>query len=259
MAAMSSAGDPRVVLVTGATSGIGLACAREFAAAGDRLFLTGRDAARAAGVLKSLEGCAREAEFLAGDLRDSRFTDSLVPAALERFGRLDVLVNSAGIWYPRSTLETTDEIWQETIEVNLTALFRLSRAALRVMKAQGSGNIVNLSSDYGIVGAPEAAAYCASKGAVVLLTRAMALDHARDGIRVNAVCPTDTDTPMMEADARWRGQTPDQARAAAAEDLPMGRMATAEEVAHVVQFLASDAASYLTGVALPVDGGTTAR
>ncbi len=251
--------DASVALITGATSGIGRATAEVLAETGHRLVLTGRNASRGEGLRAGLAAGGAEVIFLAGDLRQPELAGRLVEAAVERFGRLDALVNSAGVWFPRSTLETSDEVWAETLDVNLTALFRLSRAAITVMRGQGHGNIVNVSSDYGLVGAEGAAAYCASKGAVVLLTKAMALDHAADGIRVNAVCPTDTDTPMMEADARWRGQTPAEARAIAAQELPLGRMASAEEVARVIAFLVSEAASYLTGVALPVDGGTTAR
>ena len=154
---------------------------------------------------------------------------------------------------------TCDAQWQEILDTNLGAVFRLSRAALRLMLVQGRGAIVNVASDWGLVGGERAAAYCASKGGLVLLTRAMALDHARSGIRINAVCPTDTDTPMMLDEFRQRGVGVEEGRSEAAAEIPMGRMATAHEVAEAVCFLASDAASFLTGVALPIDGGSTAR
>jgi meso-butanediol dehydrogenase/(S,S)-butanediol dehydrogenase/diacetyl reductase len=169
------------------------------------------------------------------------------------------LINSAGIWHAATTLETTDAQWHETIDVNLTGLFFVSRAALRVMVDQRSGNIIHISSDWGLFGGREAAAYCASKGAVVLLTKAMALDHAADGIRINALCPADTDTPMMEEDYRLRGIPYDEGKRLSSESNPMGRMATAREVAEAACFLASDAAGFITGVSLPIDGGETAR
>lgn len=245
----------KVALVTGATSGIGLACALELAGCGASLMLSGRDEQRGLALRDQIRSLGHQAEFIAGDVRDSGFCELMVDACVQRFGRLDVLVNSAGIIKAASTLDTSDEIWRETMAVNVDGTFFSSRAALRVMVEQGCGTIVNIASDWGLVGAPQAAAYCASKGAVVMLTKAMAMDHARQGIRVNAVCPGDTDTPMMEADFSRRGLSPEQGRALAGEGIPMGRMAAAGEVARAVCFLASDAASYITGAALPVDGG----
>lgn len=248
----------KVALVTGATSGIGLACALELARHGAGVMVTGRDESRGRAVRDQVRQAGGVAEFMAGDVRQRAFCDELVTACVARFGRLDVVINSAGICQAASTVETTDEIWHDTMDINVNGTFFVSRAALRVMAAQGSGSIVNIASDWGLVGAPEAAAYCASKGAVVMLTKAMAMDHARQGIRVNAVCPGDTDTPMMEADFVQRGQTPEEGRALSGEGIPMGRMARVEEVASVVCFVASDAASFMTGAAVPVDGGHSA-
>jgi len=250
--------EGRAALVTGATSGIGAACARQLAARGARVLLTGRSRDRGAEVVESIRADGGDADFAAGDLRDASFCDRVVEDALARFGRIDVLVNNAGIYVAASALETTDAQWEATLDTNLGAVFRLSRAALRPMLAQGRGVIVNVASDWGLVGGERAAAYCASKGGLVLLTRAMALDHARDGIRINAVCPTDTDTPMMLDDFRQRGVSDEQGSRESAAGIPMGRMAEAREVAEAVCFLASDAASFLTGVALPIDGGSTA-
>jgi len=251
--------EGKVALVTGATSGIGAACAHELAARGARVMLTGRSARRGAEVLEALRGAGGDGAFVAGDVRDRAFCTRAVTETVGRLGRLDVLVNNAGISLAASAPETSDGQWDAILETNLAAAFFLSREALRPMLAQGAGAIVNVASDWGLVGGERAAAYCASKGGLVLLTRAMALDHARQGIRINAVCPSDTDTPMMLEDFRQRGVAPQDGAREASEGIPMGRMATAAEVARVVCFLASDAASFVTGVALPIDGGHTAQ
>jgi len=248
----------KVALITGATSGIGEASAHAMAELGARILLAGRNAERGERILGALRERGCEAEFAAGDVRELAYCEQLVRTACDRFGRLDILVNSAGVSYACSSIETTDEIWHETIATNLTGLFYVSRAALRVMREQRSGSIVHVSSDWGLVGGHDAAAYCASKGGVVLLAKAMALDHARDGIRINAICPGDTDTPMMKKDYDQRGVEHEQGDREAARGIPMGRMATAREVADAICFLASDAASFITGAALPIDGGHTA-
>jgi meso-butanediol dehydrogenase/(S,S)-butanediol dehydrogenase/diacetyl reductase len=164
-------------------------------------------------------------------------------ATLAMFDGLNVLVNGAGILYRATAEETTDAQWRETMAVNLDAVFHLSRAALPALRARSGGSIVNIASDWGLYGGRRALAYCASKGAVVQLTRAMALDHAPENIRVNAVCPGDTDTPMLDAEALQQGRDPAETRREMAAAAPLGRIATPEEVAKLVAFLASDDAA----------------
>ena len=182
----------RIALITGATSGIGTAIATHFAACGVRLMLTGRNDAAGMKLAAQLD-----ARFLAGDIADPAFPDRLVAETIAAFGRLDILVNNAGITRRGSVLETSDEDWAQVMEVNVTALMRCSRAALRYMVKIGKGSIVNIASDFAVVAGRNEAAYCASKGAVLQLTRAMALDHGPQGVRVNAVCPGDIETPML--------------------------------------------------------------
>lgn len=246
------------VIVTGATSGIGAACASWFGARGARLLLTGRDLERGEAVAGEVRRNGGEARFVAGDVRDGAFCESLVEAAGEYWGGLDVLVNSAGVLYRADAVHTSDAQWEATLATNVSAVFYLSRAALRLMRLQGNGAIVNVASDWGLVGGEQAVAYCASKGAVVLMTKAMALDHARDGIRINAVCPGDTDTPMIDRELGQLGLPAASGKADYAQAIPMGRLGSVEEVAAAIGFLASDQAGFMTGVALPVDGGHTA-
>jgi NAD(P)-dependent dehydrogenase (short-subunit alcohol dehydrogenase family) len=244
--------DGKIALVTGATRGIGRAVAEELARRGASLVLTGR-------TWEALEAVARPlgAEGLVLDVTDPGAAERAVEAAVARWGRLDVLVNNAGVWVPGSAPDCTDEDWDRIFAVNVTALFRFSRAAVRAMRGQGGGAIVNVASDWALVGARDALSYAASKGAVAQITRSMALDHAREGIRVNAVCPGDTDTDMLARE--YAGEERDAALARLGAEIPLGRVGCVEEVARVVAFMASDEASFITGALLPVDGGNSAQ
>ena len=246
----------RSILVTGATAGIGKAIAEVLAARGARLLLTGRNEAAGAALVEAVRRQGGVAGFVPAEITGQGTAELLVARTVEAHGRLDVLVNNAGIVVRGRADECTDEDWDRIMATNVTALFRLSRAAVPVMRAQGGGVIVNIASDWGLVGAVRALAYGASKGAVVQITRSMALDHARDGIRVNAVCPGDTDTTMLDGAMSSADRAAELARMGAA--LPLGRVAQPSEIARVVAFLASDDAAFMTGALVPVDGGNTA-
>lgn len=244
----------KTALVTGGTSGIGEATVRALRAAGAEVAFTGRRERRGRALSQDTGS-----HYLPADHTRAEDCERVVAEVVARFGRLDVLVNNAGI-VVKGTAEDTDEgTWARVMDLNVTAVWRMSRLALPHLRASGGGAIVNNASDWGLVGGRQAAAYCASKGAVVQLTRAMALDHAGESIRINAVCPGDT---YVE---RWResgyfanADDPTDELAAIGADLPMGRVGRPEEVAQAIVYLASDASSFVTGVALPVDGGNTA-
>lgn len=244
-----------VVLISGGNAGIGRATALRFARAGARIVIAARNAETAQETLGLIEAAGGQGRFVACDVRDEAQCERAVADSVERHERLDVLVNNAGsIIRQLNVAQLTTAQWQEMLDVNLNGTFYLCRAALPHL-ARSRGNIVNVSSYAGLVGFPGSAAYCAAKGAVVQLTRAMALDHAPEGIRVNCVCPGSVNTPMIAA--AWERHGPG-AEQLWSEKHPLGRIAEAEEVAEAIYWLASDAASFVTGAALPVDGGITA-
>lgn len=243
----------KIVIVTGAASGMGAATAREFRAAGAKVIIVDRNPSLAEQVGREIDADA----LVIGDVSDSAFGRHAIDAAISRHGRLDVLVNAAGIIVRADALGTTDDQWQRIMNVNVSGLFFMSRAAIAVMKQQRSGAIVNFGSIWGEVGAAGVVAYCASKGAVHQITRAMALDHVKDGIRINAVCPGEVNTPMLAAERS--GPVTAEVLRRLAETVPLGRLAEPVEIARVVLFLASDAASYMTGATVNVDAGYTAR
>jgi NAD(P)-dependent dehydrogenase (short-subunit alcohol dehydrogenase family) len=247
----------KVALVTGGTSGIGEATALLFAHEGARVAITGRNAERGEKITEKIKRSGGRSIFIKTDVRHAMDCKAAVDSTLGEFGRLDILFNNAGLFYAHDALECSEDEWDLQIDVNLKGTFLMSKYALPAMIAQGSGVIINNSSGWGLVGGDKAVAYCASKGGVVLLTKAMAVDHGRQGIRVNCICPGDVDTPMLPEDAKFRGLKWDDYIAGAA-NRPMGRVGTAEEIAKAVLFLASDDSSFMTGAALVVDGGGTA-
>lgn len=245
------------VLITGGTSGIGEATALLFAREGGRVAITGRDESRGQRVVEAIVKNGSHAIFVRTDVRKASDCQKAVDETIRAFGRVDILFNNAGVFYSHDTIECSEEEWDEQIDINLKGTFLMSKAALPGMIAQGYGVIINNSSGWGIVGGDKAVAYCASKGGVVLMTKAMAIDHGRQGVRVNCICPGDVETPMLPQDAKTRGLKWEDYIAGCA-NRPLGRVGTADEIAKAVLFLATDDSSFMTGAALVVDGGGTA-
>lgn len=248
----------RVALITGAASGIGRATAELFAAEGAQLALTdidGEGLRQSASAIGDAGVWAREA-----DVSRAADVDALVAAALERFGRIDVLCNIAGRSLFGDLVATSEEVWDGIIATNLKSVFLCSRAVLPGMIARERGVIVNMGSVWGIAAGANAAAYAASKGAILALTRSMAVDYARQGIRVNALCPGGVDTPLLE---RYAEALPHVSVAAARNILrmshPIGRLADPIEIARGALFLASDDSSFMTGSSVVIDGGFLAK
>ena len=244
--------ENKVVLITGGTRGIGFATAKLFEAEGAQVVIVGRD-----GDTVTEAGRQVPARGEAGDVSIAADCERIVTRTLELSGRLDVLVNCAGVIFRNRTVEqTSEEEWDTTFDVNVKGTFLMCKYALPALR-ETRGSIVNVSSYVGLVGFAGSSAYAASKAATLNLTRSMALDHAKEGIRVNAVCPGSVDTEMIHAAWQQFGDV-ELARRLWAEKHPLGRIASADEVGRAILFLASEDASFITGTALPVDGGITA-
>ncbi|MCL4273767.1 MAG: glucose 1-dehydrogenase [Anaerolineales bacterium] len=252
----------KVAIITGGTSGIGQATAIRFAEEGADLVITGRRV----GLGKTVEAECRNrgvrCVFIEADHSKMEDCQRVVDVALKEFGRIDILFNNAGI-VTSGTAETTDEeTWQRTIDINITAVWRMSKLILPHMRKQGRGAIVNNGSDWSVVAGTDAFPYVMSKGAVGMMTKAMALDYARENIRVNAVCPGDTFVDRWMEKGYFENSDPVTLEEAIKESsayIPMGRFGKPEEIANAVLFLASDEASFVTGHLLLVDGGNTAQ
>jgi NAD(P)-dependent dehydrogenase (short-subunit alcohol dehydrogenase family) len=242
-----------VALVTGASSGIGAAIAIAFAEAGWDVMAAGRDEGR----LEEVADVSERISTWVGELEGSDDCDELIADTIDEFGDLDCLVNSAGILPHGDAVNTSDEDWRDTLTINLDVPFFLSRAALpHLVKAEGS--IVNISSFWGLHAGNNVVAYCVSKAALNMLTKAMARDAAPDGVRVNSICPGGVDTPMLAAGAETTGQEVDEFLDMVASSSPNGKISAPEDVAALALFLASDAATQITGTAIPIDGGLSA-
>jgi NAD(P)-dependent dehydrogenase (short-subunit alcohol dehydrogenase family) len=246
--------NEHVVLITGALTGIGRATALAFADQGDRIMIAGRRQDAGEALVSELRAKNAEAEFLSADVRHEDDVLTLVDRTVARFGRLDVAVNAAGTeGKPGPLTEQTPESYAATFDTNVLGTLLSMKHELRVMKAQGKGSIVNISSTYGHRGAARAPIYAASKHAVEGLTRSAALEAAGAGVRVNAVAPGPIQTGLLD---RFTGT--EENKAALASGVPLGRIGTPDEIARMIVFLGSDAASFLTGQIVTVDGGKTA-
>lgn len=231
-------------LVTGAAGGIGGAVVAALRAAGAAVAVADRDVAR-------LEAEAR----LPGDLLDRSYVDALPSAAAGALGGLDIVVNNAGVITRGPVTDTSDSDWALSVGVNVEAPFRISRAAIPLLATAGGGAIVNVASCWGLRPGPNHALYCMTKAALASLTQCMGMDHAHQGIRVNAVCPNEVDTPMLRSGFAKRGFDPDSAVAELGRTVPLGRVARPGDIADVVLFLVSDAARYMCGALVEVNGG----
>tara|TARA_B110000438_G_C15693897_1_gene598036 strand:- start:39 stop:785 length:747 start_codon:yes stop_codon:yes gene_type:complete len=243
----------KVAVVTGGSSGMGAATVRALSHAGAKVSFIDVDKS---GALKIAEETG--SKMLVGDVSDSFFCEKAISKVVEEEGRIDILVNAAGIIFRSNGLNTDDESWRKIMSVNIDGLFFMCRAVLKQMVLQKSGNIINFGSIWGDVAGPGVAAYCASKGAVHQITRSLALEHVEDGIRINAVAPGEVNTPMLSS-GRRSIPTEHELQKLADETIPMKRLAEPEEIAEVVMFLASEKSSYMTGSIVPVDAGYTAR
>lgn len=243
-----------VVLITGALTGIGRATAIAFAQEGARIVVSGRRDEAGQKLVAELREIGAEAEYGRADVRNEEDVRDLIDKTVVRFGRLDIAVNNAATEGPRGFVtEQTAESYAATFDTNVLGVLLSMKHELRVMLPQGSGSIVNISSAYGSVGAPGASVYVGSKHAVEGITKSAALEVAQTGVRVNVVAPGTTDTGMLT-----RFTDTDENKAALVSTVPLKRLATPEEIAHVIVFVASAHASYMTGASIPVDGGMLA-
>jgi NAD(P)-dependent dehydrogenase (short-subunit alcohol dehydrogenase family) len=244
----------KVAIITGAGSGIGRACALEFARQGARIALVGRTRAK----LESVAGQIGSSAFaVASDVSKSSDIQNIIQATVDKFSRVNILVNNAAMLIAGTAESLSENDWASTFDTNVKAVWLLSRGVLPHLRASGGGSIVNISSVLGLVGAKNRVAYSASKGAVTLLTKSMALDHAAENIRVNAICPGIVETEMV-AGFIQNAPNPEAMRKQREALHPIGRFGKPEDIAQLAVYLASDESSWVTGAAFPIDGGYTA-
>ncbi len=248
----------KVVLVTGAGAGIGLAAALAFGKQGARVALVDASAENGQAALGALQNAGVETLLAVAAVQDSAQVQQVVAQVEQKWGRLDVLVNNAGVYCQGNALETSEVDWDRIIAVNLTGPYLMAKSALPLMLKNGGGVIVNVASEAGLVGIKNQVAYNTSKAGLIGFTRSCAVDFASMGVRVNAVCPGTTDTPLVQA-AVARAADPAAARRELESIRPLNRLGRVEEIASAILYMASDAADYATGSILSIDGGYTAQ
>lgn len=246
----------KVVLITGGTSGIGLAAGRIFLANGAKVVLAGRCPVKGTQALESLKEYQYNVNFIAGDVSRVLDCESIIAQTIEEYGQLDIVVNSAGIYLEKSITDMSPEEYEAVMDINVKGSYFIAKYAIPFLRKNVGSAIVNVSSDAGLNGNILCTAYCAAKGAVTTFTKALALELAPYNIRVNCICPGDIATPMLDKQLA-ETSNPTETLKEMASIYPLGRIGRAEEAAHVICFLASDAASFVTGAAWTVDGGLT--
>jgi NAD(P)-dependent dehydrogenase (short-subunit alcohol dehydrogenase family) len=246
--------DRKVAMVTGAASGIGRGISARLAEMGAFVALLDIDDVKGREAVAQIEAQGGAASFLKCDVRSAAECRRAVESVVERSGKINILCNCAGIAIRKDIVELSEDEWDRALDVTLKGIYLLSRQVVPHMVRGGGGSIVNIGSGWSLKGGPRAASYCAAKGGTVNLTRAMAIDHGKNNIRVNCVCPGDVDTPMLRSECSQLGEDA-QAFMREVAKRPLGRVGTVDDVANAVLFLVSPMASWITGVALVVDGG----
>jgi len=247
----------KVAFITGAGSGIGRACAELFAQQGAKVVLGGRRAQPLSAAAAHINTSGGEALAAQCDVTDSAQITRALQSAADKFGPVTTVVNNAGVMFPGNAEQTTEATWDLLMNINLKGTFLVSRAALEFLRRAGNGSIINIGSIYGVLGSKQRVAYAASKGGVTMLTRAMALDHAHENIRVNCICPSLVETEIAKQ-LFANAPNPGEARRQRVGMIPMGRAGTPQEIAYLAAYLASDESAWVTGAALPIDGGQAA-
>jgi len=247
----------KTALITGGSDGMGFATAKLFLEEGANVVISGRSTEKGKNALAKLRRLG-PVIFVQGDVSKPSDAKRMVERTVREFGRIDIVFNNAGVYIEKLAEDTTETEWDRVVDINLKGTFLVSKYAIPHMRRQRSGVIINNSSDAGLVGNRSCPAYCASKGGVTIMTKAMALDHAKEGIRINCVNPGVFDTSMLEREASASGNRRAYLRSTV-EMHPIGRLGRPQEVAHAVLFLVSDEARFVTGTALSIDGGTTAQ
>ncbi len=241
-------------VITGGASGIGKATALLFAREGAAIAIVDSDETQGQAVAQEINAAGGQAMFIRADVSRTEDGRHAVDATVSTLGGIDILFNNAGIIRRATVIDTTEDEWDRVLAVNVRSIFLMCKYAIPIMRQAGGGAIVNTGSGWGLIGGAQAAAYCAAKGAVVNLTRALAIDHGVDNIRVNCVCPGDTDTAMLRFEAGQLG-VEEKTFLADAANRPLRRVGQPEEIAQAVLYLASEASSFVTGAVLVVDGG----